>query len=281
MGDHTTDATAVPIVANHDGSSGTILNRAEPKVRTASAVALVTPLVSFFVLKYVPGLSSLADAVDAIVATVLTGVLTFAAGYLTRPVRRIDLLLTSAEHAVWSEVSKTAGARVEAELEDWVHTVGMVAQPALASAESAVVGLVRHSSAAAAAGTDPIVAARVSAPETLAALQAAAKQAAEAEAEAARTAARQAAAAELQARLSAATGAGTNPNTTDLIEAIRRGLDALDGSATPIGDAARAAVPTAEIALPPVPPVIPAPAAPVEPATTEMPVIPPPAAPAS
>lgn len=267
MGDHTTDATAVPVVEDHDGTDGNLLTRAEPKVRVASTVALLTPVISFELLHYVPGLANLSPVVDAFVATLLTGLLTFIAGYLTRPVNRIDLFVTKAEASVRREVTHAVGAQWEGHLEDWVHDVATAVTPAVHAAETAVLGAVHAVSGAAAAGTDPIVAARLEAPHVKAALaEAAARAAADAKA-AAERAAREAAATELADRLAKVSG---GEGTDELIDAIRKGLDALDVNATPIGDAARDAVPTAIDVLPALP--VPAPVTPVQ--TPEVPAAP-------
>lgn len=159
MSDHT--APPAPL----DGSSGNLLARTEPKVKAAALVAFLTPLALYYVYRYVPGVSSLPHELDALVGTLVTGLLTFAAGYAARAVDRVDLftqpLLEKAGRAVNGAVGHVVGVSEADDLESWARQIGGKVVHPLEQAAQAVAGAAE---VAAVAGADPLAAARAAIP---------------------------------------------------------------------------------------------------------------------
>lgn len=138
--------------APHDGTTGNLLTRAEPKVKAASIAALLTPLASFYAYKYVPGIAALPHELDVLVATLLTAVCVFAAGFAARAVDRIDLVFAPLAAKAEKAADRTIGARATDELETWAKGIA-------APVKTAVVDAVHAVERAAGAGEDPIQAA--------------------------------------------------------------------------------------------------------------------------
>jgi hypothetical protein len=87
-----------PRPKGHDGSVRNPLRAAEPKVRAASVAAVLAPIVLAVLRLYVPQVAAVAEQVpeelQAGIAAVITGVVTFVSGYLARAVDRFDLFHT-------------------------------------------------------------------------------------------------------------------------------------------------------------------------------------------
>lgn len=99
--------------APFDGSTGNVLRRAEPKVRAAGAVALLAPVVLYYLAQGIPQLSAQPPVVLVLAGAVLTGLLTFAAGFATRAVDRVDLR-ANLKASAGDALDATVGAAVPA-----------------------------------------------------------------------------------------------------------------------------------------------------------------------
>lgn len=63
-------------------------NKIESKVKTSSVAAVVTPLVVMFLIKQFPALASMSDTLEYVIAAIVTGVVTFVVGYVTKHTHR-------------------------------------------------------------------------------------------------------------------------------------------------------------------------------------------------
>ena len=97
----------------HDGAAGSVAARTEPKVRAATVAATLTSAVLYLLHAYVPGVAELTAVLpgelEAAVAVLVTGAVTWLAGFATRAVDRIDLFEEEeAGPAVTAEVPSAA-----------------------------------------------------------------------------------------------------------------------------------------------------------------------------
>jgi hypothetical protein len=83
--------------ARLDGAAGSVVARTEPKVRAASAAAVITSVLLSLAVQFVPALGQLPAEVQTVLGVAVTGLVTGAVtwlcGYLTRAVQRVDLAL--------------------------------------------------------------------------------------------------------------------------------------------------------------------------------------------
>jgi hypothetical protein len=242
----------------HDGSTGNLVQRAEPKVKAASIAALLTPLALYYLYRYAPGVSSLPHELDVVLATLVTGGATFAAGFAARAVDRIDLFVKPYAEKAQQAADRALGAPVVDELEAWAKDIA-------APVKAAAVDAVHAVEAAAEAGHDPLQAVEEQAPKVAEALGDAV---ADGRAEAGQAAGPVAAelAADAPALVADVTAAPTSPKTAEELMAELRKMIALLDAGTPIADAAQAQTAPAD---PPAadPPTAPLPAVPAAPAT--------------
>lgn len=217
----------------HDGSTGNLIQRAEPKVKAASIAALLTPLALYYLYRYAPGVSSLPHELDVVLATLVTGAATFAAGFAARAVDRIDLFVKPYAEKAQQAADRTLGADTVDELETWAHEIA-------APVKTAVVDAVHAVEAAAEAGHDPIQAAEEQAPKVAEALDDAV--------------------ADAPAPAAPATEDPAPKTAEQLMAELRKMIADFDPTSTPIGDAAQAQT------APTDPPTAPLPAVPAAPA---------------
>lgn len=255
----------------HDGATGNLVQRAEPKVKAASLAALLTPLALYYLYRYVPGISALPHELDALVATLVTGAATFAAGFAARAVDRVDLFARPLEARAAAAVTRagddTIGASAVDELEAWTKRIATDVAVPVKTAAAAAVHAVED---AASAGRDPVAAARAELPRVTSAA-ATALEDGRAEATAALAPVVEQAVADAPTVVADVTAAGpTQKSADELMAELRKLIDGLDPAATPIADAAQAAAQVTAQREPV--PVIPAPAAPVDPAPVTAPM---------
>lgn len=120
-----------------DGASGSVLARTEPKVRASAVAATVSAVLLWLIHRYVPGAAVLPAPVEAGIGAVLTGCVSWAAGYLARAVDRLDLFPAGPP----PELAALTGDVVDAILEevmDRLAAAGVLTVPAQSPVPPAV-----------------------------------------------------------------------------------------------------------------------------------------------